>query len=469
MKMKNILVLWMAVGSLLIQSCYKDHTTVDTREISEIAIELANVPTDVLDLDKNETVNFSPTITQQDDKLALEYEWEVDHEIVSREKDFTFKGDKLGSYIVRLKVSNQDGSSFKTFKLNVNSPYEEGLIILGESPEQKATITFIRKYANKLISETKVDEIERDAFAINNDGAALGNEPTDIVRRNNQFFVSTIGNQTITLLNHNTFEVETKVTAPEFPDFNPYRLNIPNTTATKAQVLTKEGKLYSLATNEFLIQKDNSFDASVKLEVKTQFVADMNFTSNYYWDNANSRLWNIWYTKSSSLNEFEGQDLVQFFFANNRVYTLTKSKQNPNQWSRTVFGPYIQEYFATPLEILEKETFTSTNQLLNKASLTLVNDKLFNLLYVSGKSIYQWFYSSKDVSSTPFITIDIPGEITAMERSLSGNELFVAVYDAAAAGNKGSVLVYNIENGRKITSFLNVSDKAVRLLYKKNI
>src|SRR5690606_17277605 len=99
MKMKNILDLWMAVGSLLIQSCYKDHTTVDMREISEIAIELANVPTDVLDMDKNETVNFKPTITQQDDKLALEYEWEVDHEIVSREKDFTFKGDKLGSYI----------------------------------------------------------------------------------------------------------------------------------------------------------------------------------------------------------------------------------------------------------------------------------------------------------------------------------------------------------------------------------
>lgn len=469
MKIKNTLALWIALLSLVFQSCYKDHTTVDTREISEIEINLSNVPGSVVDIDKNESIEFAPSLKQLDDKLALTYEWEVDHEIVSREKDFIFVGDKLGSYSVRLKVTNSDGSSFKEFKVNVNSPYEEGLVILGESEERKGIITFIRKYTNKPISETKVAEIERDAFAVNNEGKSLGTQPTDIVRRANQFFVSTIGDQAISLLNHNTFELETKIIAPEFPDFNPYRLNIPSTTATKALVLTKEGKVYALATNEFLIQKDNSFDASVKLESKTQFYGDMNFTMNYFWDNTNSRLWNIWYTKSSSLDEFSGQDLVQFFYANDRVYTLTKSKTTPTQWSRTVFGPYIQEYFSTPLEVFEKETFSTTNNLLNKASITLVNDKLFNLLYVSGRSIYQWFYSSKDLSTTPFITIDVPGEITCLERNPDGNELFVAVYNSQATGDKGSILVYNIESGKKIATFSNISDRAVRLLYKKKI
>lgn len=449
---------------LLIQSCYSDKTTTDINEISEIEISFGEYDLDVIEIDKNEVLIINPVVTQAVKEKSLTYEWEIDQEIYSNENSLNYTGASLGTFLARLKVSNEDGSSFKAFKIRVNSPYEEGLLILGEDESRIGSLGFIKRYPELGIEQTPIDEVESDTYLLNNE-ERLGKGITDIVKRGSQFFISSEDNGSVTLINGQTMEKEALITAPDYPDFKPFRLNIPDNAAVSALVLTREGILFRLATKEHLVLRHTSFDSSVKFEPKTQFVVNPNFTMHYFWDQNASRLWNLWFVESSSKNEFEGQELYTFFAANNQTFTLTK-QPGSNSLIKTVFGAYIQEYLAEPLDIIEQVEFTTAGVVPEKTSITLVDEKLFRLLHVNESSIYQWYFSGTNFTEPPLLTIDVEGEITSLARNIEGKELFIGVYNKNAAGKKGSILVYNIENGRKMGQFIGITDKPVKLLYK---
>src|SRR5690554_1244321 len=118
MRTLNIKLTLVLCLALLQISCYKDETTLDTNQLSEIEIDLPNVSSSVVHMDKNETLEISPIVTQSGDK-PLTYEWEIDYEVVSTEAELIFFAADLGEFPVRLKVSNEDGSAFATFTLHV--------------------------------------------------------------------------------------------------------------------------------------------------------------------------------------------------------------------------------------------------------------------------------------------------------------------------------------------------------------
>src|SRR5690606_26516424 len=100
--------------------------------------------------------------------------------------------------------------------------------------------------------------------------------------------------------NDKTLEIETIIDAPEFPEFKPYRLNIPDDLSRSSLILTEDGHLFTIATLNHLILQNTTFGSDVRLAPKTKFLATPNFTMNYFWDSAASRLWNLWYTQSNS-------------------------------------------------------------------------------------------------------------------------------------------------------------------------
>ena len=104
---------------------------------------------------------------------------------------------------------------------------------------------------------------------------------------------------------------------------------------------------------------------------------------------------------------------------------------------------------------------------LNKQSVTLLDDFYFKVVYANSKEIYQWFYSTNDFPKKPYITIDVPGEITCMQKDPVSKELYVGVYNKDAAGLKGSILVYNLDTGAKKASFAAIADKPVKIMFKK--
>ena len=70
--------------------------------------------------------------------------WEIDQKVYSTEPTLNFTGKELGSWNCRLILENEDGKTFFPFKLNVNSPYEEGITIISEDETGRPMLAFMQ-------------------------------------------------------------------------------------------------------------------------------------------------------------------------------------------------------------------------------------------------------------------------------------------------------------------------------------
>ncbi|MCA5004319.1 PKD-like domain-containing protein [Sphingobacterium bovistauri] len=449
------------------QSCYKDDTSTANREISTIQVNLGFPEKATIDLGLNEEYTLKPDVEQKDD-LPLTYEWEVDYKVVSIEKNFSFKSPRLGSYPVRLKVSNTDGSVFKEFKIRVNSQYEEGLLILAEDANKEGTLSFIPKKEGQFLSLTDKANVDINSFEKSNPGDKIGKSPTDIAVRENQIFVSSEEGK-ISAMNYKTLELEAVIESPDFPDFKPVFMNIPDNASKSSLILNKSGKIYNLATLEHVVSNNSTAGTKV-FELKTQMLPTQNYTSGFFWEPATSIFHNLWTRNANTGTRFNNQNMIQFFAYGDYCYTLTSSKSDPSIIKRSVFSE-------SRLTFIEESTFTNTNMTLKPDSKTLLIGELSYLAYTNGRSIYKWYYTTNNIPSTPYITLDIAGVITSMARTPAKEvgkddldpikELYVAVYDENATGLKGSVVVYDLETGAKKATFANIADKPVKIFFKK--
>ena len=164
MKIKYILPI---IFAFLLAACFDDDTTTGTQPISVISIDTTKLEK-VYNINKFETRIITPEITQTDSSLPLSYEWQVDYKFYSDSVAFRFTGKDLGSYEVRLKVSNQDGSTFYTFQLNVNSPYEEGIAMLSEGPQGQTELSFMRKYSDEELKAGIKEKFVMNCLQLNN-------------------------------------------------------------------------------------------------------------------------------------------------------------------------------------------------------------------------------------------------------------------------------------------------------------
>lgn len=348
----------------------------------------------------------------------------------------------------------------------MNSPYEEGIFVLTENPDGNGNIAFMRKLTEAEKTEGKREAFENNCFTTNNPGLTLGKGISDVVKRVDQLFIASTEGGKISLINTKTFELESEITAPDIPNFRPYRLNIPDDLSTSSMVLSENGKVYKLATLEHLIMSVSGLPTDLNFAMRSQFVAGMNFTSNYFWDKKNSQFWNLWYINTNSKNTLSNQELICFFATASASYTLTYSKRDETRLTRTKFGPYIQEYMKDPVEILEQEEFYNTASTIKPTSVTVLNDKLNKLIYANDNKVYQWYYSGTNIPSSPYIEIDNNNKILSMNVSPDGKELYIATHNNNLSGLKGCMYIYNADNGTLLSKHEGVFDKPVKVFYK---
>ena len=129
----------LALAALLLTSCFSDDTTLAERQLSEIVIDGTSMK-EVYDINKNETLTVTPRYTQTNGDKSVTTTWEIDQQTYSNEPTLTYTGKELGSWNCRLILENEDGKTFFPFKLNVNSPYEEGITILSRDSDQTPPI-----------------------------------------------------------------------------------------------------------------------------------------------------------------------------------------------------------------------------------------------------------------------------------------------------------------------------------------
>ena len=500
MKIKSIFIFTILA---LLCSCIKDHSTEPDKAISEITIvEGSILPR--YDIEKNSELIIEPKIIQSDKQKQLSYAWEIDDKVYSTDAKLVYAAESLGSYLCRLVVSNEDGKAFFPFRLNVNSIYEEGITIISKDPDGNSMLTFM--LANPDGSDTG-KFTDYDCFSRENADEHFASNVSDMTQCSGSLIVACQGGNddaaTIYYLNEKTFIVENMLTAREYPDFKPVKLQIPSVGHIGSfPIMSADGKIYEFSTTEATLMPSTRF-ISTYSTICTKY--DVGISGEYsllFWDDEVGGLcqtnggWPrnyICYAGEEYLlrrdsieadpayNYFNGRQLIGMFVPrmsqnlqgespvvvvitrNGSVYQ--KTFLNKDFWISTDFGNRIGDNGGTTSCGLSKPKFTGDCPHIGVANVTYRS-----LLFAVDNKIYRWNYTtSNTLASAPEVASVGNGNaiVTSMEVSQDLTRTYIAWYDPAETGLNGHLTVMDTETNDIITTYDNICYRPVKVMYKK--
>ena len=484
----------------LMAACFSDDTTEATRPLSHITIE-SGIDS-VYNIDKNETLVIEPVITQSNMEKPLTYTWEVDLKPYSADKVFSYVGSALGKYNCRLVVENEDGKTFFPFVLYVNSPYEEGITVLSKDAQGNSMLSFMQKPMN---GET-ASFTTGDCFAVNNPDMQFAAGAADIVQCSGNLIVACQGGgerddlPTVYYLNEKTLVVENMFTVPEYDDFKPVILGVPQTghSGTSYPIVCENGKVYEFSTTESTVAQPRKLQSTYALN------CIVNSGSGYdivLWDKEKGALAQIYngygpYYCSKEYNlKFDDPDFAtKNYFNGNDLIAMTKIRmtaaQKMNAGDRQEFLIITRKIPNTRSEVLYTDfwgydftnneiTFTTahtTQGLLMKSPLTvetpcLANKTFYSLLFADGNKVRRWNYNTNLASLAKAEVLLTVGSddavITGFEISSDHLKTYVSFYEPAREGLNGSVWVFDTDKGTVLEKYDAVCYRPVKMFYKK--
>ena len=493
------LCLMLAVVSM-VSSCFKDDTSDATRPLSHITIE-SGIDS-VYNIDKNTTLVIKPVVKQSNEEKPLSYTWEVDLKPYSHDENFNFPGTALGKYNCRLIVENEDGKSFFPFVVFVNSQYEEGITLLSKDADGNSMLSFMQKPdAGEEAAFT-----EGDCFAINNPDTPFAAGAADIVQCSGNLIIACQGGgergdlPTIYYLNEKTLVVENMFTVPEYDDFKPVILGVPETSysGTSYPIVCENGNVYEFSTAESAIAKPRKLQSTYALN------CIVNSGSGYdilLWDKEKGALAQIYngygpyYCSKESYLRFEDPLFEsKNYFTGSNLQAMTKvrmtASQKMNSGGRQEFLILTRKIPNSRSEVLytdfwgydfEKDevTFTTahtTQGLLMKSPLQVntpcvANKTFYSLLFADGNKVRRWNYNTNLSGLAKAETLLAVGSgnavITAFEISDDHLKTYVAFYEPGQEGLNGSVWVFDTDKGTVLEKYDNVCYRPIKMFYKK--
>lgn len=462
--------LYIWVIGLLAIGCFDDDTTVDTVRISEVAIDTNSLQKEY-NRDKNQTlvIDITPYVTQKEKDLPLTFQWDIDYKFYSDSSVLYLDCQELGTFPMRVKVSNEHSSAFYEFKLHVNSPYEEGIAVLSEGSDGTGMLSFMRQMADGTMGN-----FETRCLTTNNPGEVFPKSPTDMAKRASQLFISYKDDPSIYIVNAKTFELENIVKAPEFSDFLPVAIMIPDNTACTAIALSENGKAYNLASMEGLILTHTTLTSTYS-SVKHDYFGGYN-PLYYLWD---TDLHTICYYNGYTVDNCtkfgaiwnENHEVVAIFENEKGSSFTVLTRKNGEIW-KTSLGNYIylqdpDTYQNVGIDYRDVQRVIS-NPVLKKEDPKVASPSFQCLFYAQGNKIYCWYYSSTSFPTESWATIDdiSNAEITTMAISPDESQVYVGAYRSDESGENGYIYIYDTRTGRLINSYKNVAYKPIKIMYK---
>lgn len=488
-----------AAGCCLTAGCFSDQTTDGDGPISEIVIAEGSVGTHY-DIQKNEHLTIRPVVSQTSSGQPLTYTWEIDQKVVSTEPVLDYVGQRLGTFDCRLVVANDDGKAFATFRLNVNSPYEEGITIISHDSQGRSMLSFMQKQYDGVTEEHFEDS---DCFATNNPDFAFAPNVTDITQNDGSLIVTCRGDDstppTIYYLNEKTLEVENIVTVPEYANFKPYRTMIPAVGGAGGYypILCDDGRVFRISPLEATVMqspllKSTYAQSAVIWETGTSARTDI-----ILWDKERRDLCLMHYgygpfycgdpyllvadSLNDSNNYFRGYNFVFMF--------LPKSAEPDVVYDRNVM--VITRNAVTYQKLKLDVAFWGYNELEGKAELAtfggmkmagfaceldertvhVASDYYKELYYAKGNAVKRWQYSfdTKYLNATDVLATVGSGQavISAMDLSKDHRELYIAYYEPAESGQNGHLSVLDTETGQLLRQYDNIGYQPVKIIYKR--
>lgn len=486
--MKTLKYLFLILCFPFLTGCFKDETTVDTVRISEISIDTLKMQK-VYNIDQNEELVISTEglVSQTERPLPLTYEWQVNYKFYSDSSALRFASNELGSFPARLKISNEHGSSFYEFTLNINSAYEKGIAILSSNSEGEPLLSIMRELSDKEIAEGKKRSFNSNCLAVTNPDIEFPRNPTDIGQREKQLFISFKDQPSIYALNSSMLNVES-IIANNDPDFIPERMLITDNAGRAAPVISENGKIYKMATLEGLIVNYGKLMSSI-YDKNTILIKNLNQDAAIFWDTKKEAIIDFYgetYEYSSADTayfpyknvklyydlDFKGHMPIALYDRDGKYFTMITCKNNVFMKTTIDFmwGTQKSDY-SMGSGLSEKQVVINGTPEFTSETPYVSNTTYQCLFYASGNKIYRWYYNTATSFPTePWCTLDdLEGaEITSLAVSPDNQQLYVGVHQPQASGLNGSFYLLNCNTGKNEgdSPYLNVAYKPIKIVYK---
>lgn len=501
--MKNYKKIFLFIITLpLFVACFDDETTEATHPLSEIGIQDGSIK-EVYNIGKNETLVISPVVTQTNVEKPLSYTWEIDLEVYSTEQEFQYSAKELGEYNCRFIVENEDGKTFFPFKLNVNSPYEEGITVISTDAQGKSMLSFMQ---TPYSPNEKAEFTKGDCFVINNPDYNFASNAVDIVQSGGRLVIACQGSgigddvASIYCLHEKTLVVENLLRVPEYDDFVPTILAIPavDYPGISYPVLCENGKTYEYSTTEGVLTPSRKFPytyaQSCIVSSRSGYDYDILF-----WDKEIGALANLYVghgpyycsrnyhstrEEMDTANYFEGKDFVAMtkirmtddqLRENGFATEFLSITKNASAYYKSVIGTIIWEhnydigenYLAS--NGFNMAGFSSFPIPLNEKTPCIANATYMSLLFTDGNKVRRWNYTSSELITNTKELLTVGSDdaiITAFEISKDHKKTYVAFYEPEQEGLNGSVWVFNTDTGEVLEKYDNVCYKPTKMIYK---
>lgn len=508
--MKTYKYILFALATLTLASCFKDESTDATNPIAEITIDESNLMK-VYNINKNDSLIISPVVTQSNKELPLYYAWELDQVIVSTEKEFRYRGDILGTYNGRLIVSNDDGKAFYTFTLNVNSPYEYGIMVLSKDTDGRPHIAFMQEPLEEGGEKKFYDE---NCLEKNNTDQFFASNPSDIIQTTGTLIVACQGNDNdsedgaaIYFLNEKTFVMENLVESNEYKDFKPTRLLTPQGSyeGSAYPVLSADGKMYSLPTYNAVLQPSHKLTSTY---AQAGFaIGGDRYNDIVVWDNEVNDfvcLYNSYgpyycgaqylLTRDSLMtDEYYKKNFSKLKGLNSLTPIRRTAEQEKN--SRLQFVAIVKGALATQKVIMgsffweavtgsygkynvyDNGGFTKAAaknySVINENTPCIANATYETMLFADGNKVMKWYYLNDAYLEKAVELLQVGSDeaiITSFDISADHKQTYVSFYEPnqeGKEGKNGSVWVFDTNSGEVLEQYDNVCYQPVKVLYKK--
>lgn len=488
--------IYMLAFALLVSACYG----IEKEEFAPLSpITFNEDAPSVINVNIGEELVFD-ALTVKSEK-PVEYEWcfgrrkqsgdiyeMADIEVISNEPQVRYVFNRVGTYILRLKVDNGEDIQFKYFTLNVNSGMDEGLLILCSDEGGKGSLSFIKERTPEEV-EAGEQEIYPDVFSLINPDQNLMN-PTDIYLSVHE--AKDVQYRSLLISTDDTEGSIFKLEPKTFEFYN----RLPMKSETGASCLGFAGDAASGTTyNYAFMVGDNGH--TYRYDLFGDFVVERaDATATALVDKAFS---DTYHTSSTAVKGtrkpvlYNENTLIQPGNANVKKLALSGYKIVNLCSSSTKNLLYVLLESETPGTYCIKYTtgtlgtykdvladFTPEEGLkMDRNSIMINSFRSKDVYYSYGDAVYRWGLTGQPASK-PKIILPEGEQIMAMCTNYMGafpdedgdvfeSLLYIATYNPDRAGKKGSVYIYKFSDDSLLKSYEGICDKPVKLLWKYRI
>lgn len=476
----------------LLNACIKDESVGTVKMLSEITI---TAPSDTLYAEYGLpfSLDCESMVTQTQEELALAYEWKagfIDEvgrkdslKLVSEEPvlDYAFK--KLGQYWLRLRVSNEHGSSFKNFTVMVRSAFDEGLFVLSADEAGKGMVSFLR-----LLNESEVatprESFMTDVLRTINPTVPL-NGPVDVQKMQHTIVILSGMDQKLYYIDDKMFEIEQiHPLVGDSPGFKVSAFGAVDKSGASDPILLllsengqavcfKKGDAF-IYDSPNLFPESSHYDRLYTLDLRNKYNT-LFLGCHVFVDNELSQINFVYdtYKTFKSGDAYAGQDIINLALQKDRrLVVISVDREDPSQVHITRYASVEDTYgpFETPQ--------TTSYQLTSPLTLTtgpMVSCDLYNIIYYYNENrLFRWSYTTLNskLPENPSLTLrnehtgqDI--DICCLALSPDRRYLYVGVYDPSSEHElKGGVYIYDADNLALVKKFEGISDKPLKVFYK---